>query len=145
MVDRLLGLWKLEKNENFDEFMKTMKVNIVLRKVGNSITSYEEITRHEDTWTINITSTFKSSKLVFNLGEPFTENTMDGRTVKTTFTVEGDKLVAMQEPIDKGDIPSRYEREVLEDGRMLLTCTSLPGNVVGKRFFQPNNAAYKNH
>ncbi|KAK3767619.1 hypothetical protein RRG08_003880 [Elysia crispata] len=137
MVERLFNLWKLEKNEDFDAYMKANKVNIVLRKVGNSITSYEEITRDNDTWTINITSTFRNSKLVFKLGEPFTEDTMDGRTVKTTFTVEGDKLVAIQEPINQGDLPSRFERYVLDDGRMVLVCISIPENIVGKRFFQP--------
>ncbi|GFO45012.1 hypothetical protein PoB_007151700 [Plakobranchus ocellatus] len=137
MVDQLLGNWKLEKNENLDAYMKANNVNIVLRKVGNTITSYEEIKREGENWTINITSTFRNSKLEFKLGQPFTEDTLDGRRVTTTFTIEGSKLVAIQEPTKEGDLPSKFERELQEDGRMVLTCISLPENVVAKRYFQP--------
>ncbi|XP_005091721.1 fatty acid-binding protein, liver [Aplysia californica] len=137
MVDKLFGYWKLEKNENFDKYMVENKVNMVLRKVGNTITSYEEISREDDQWTINITSTFKSTKLVFKLGEPFEEKTMDGRTMKSTFSIEGDTLVCLQDPIKDGDIPSRFVREVNEDGKMVLTCIAIPTNVVAKRYFQP--------
>lgn len=68
-------------------------VNFVLRKVGNTITSYEEISKDGDTWTVHITSTFRSSKLVFKLGEPFTELTLDGRNVKVSVTSKDDKIV----------------------------------------------------
>uniref|UniRef100_A0A2C9JML5 Lipocalin/cytosolic fatty-acid binding domain-containing protein n=1 Tax=Biomphalaria glabrata TaxID=6526 RepID=A0A2C9JML5_BIOGL len=100
-------------------------VNFVLRKVGNTITSYEEISKDGDTWTVHITSTFRSSKLVFKLGEPFTELTLDGRNVKSTFSIEGEKLACRQEPIDPSNTPSYITREVLEDGRMLIVSVHL--------------------
>lgn len=137
MVDKLFGYWKLEKSENLDAFMKENKVGLILRKVGNTLTSYEEISKDGDQWTLHITSTFKNSKLEFKLGEPFTKTTLDGRTVKATFSIEGSTLVCLHEPISKDDVPSRYEREVLEDGRMMLTCTATKTNVVAKRYFTP--------
>ncbi|XP_059178227.1 fatty acid-binding protein, brain-like [Physella acuta] len=135
MVEKLFGHWKLQQNENFNEYMKANNVNVALRAVGKSITSYEEIKRDGDHWTIHITSTFKNQKIEFQLGQPFTEHTLDGRDMTSTFSIEGDKLVCIQEPINKSDIPSRFEREVLDDGRMLLTCISIPKNVVAKRYF----------
>ncbi|KAH9490100.1 hypothetical protein Btru_035247 [Bulinus truncatus] len=137
MVEKLLGHWKSEINENFDEYMKANDVNVVLRKVGNSITSYEEISRDGDNWTVHITSTFRSSKLEFKLGESFTETTLDGRTMKSTFTIEGDTLVCLQEPISPKDTPSRIVRELLEDGRMLITCTATEKNVTAKKYYVP--------
>ncbi|KAK0062735.1 fatty acid-binding protein [Biomphalaria pfeifferi] len=135
MVERLLGHWKSERSENFDEYMKANDVNFVLRKVGNTITSYEEISKDGDTWTVHITSTFRSSKLVFKLGEPFTELTLDGRNVKSTFSIEGEKLACRQEPIDPSNTPSYITREVLEDGRMLITCIATEKNVTAKKYY----------
>lgn len=57
-------------------------INFVLRKVGNSITSYEEIKQNGDDWELNITSTFKNAHLKFKLGEEFDETTLDGRKCK---------------------------------------------------------------
>ncbi|CAG5127107.1 unnamed protein product [Candidula unifasciata] len=137
MVDKLLGHWKLENSDNLEEYMKAMKVNIILRKVAKTLTNYEEISREGDTWTLHITSTFKNSKVVFKIGEPFKDNTLDGRYVLTTFTIEDDVLIETQEPLNKSHAPSRFERKVLEDGRMCLTCIATEENVVAKRYHQP--------
>lgn len=59
-------------------------INFVLRKVGNSITSYEEIKQDGDNWELNITSTFKNAHLKFKLGEEFDETTLDGRKCKVS-------------------------------------------------------------
>ncbi|CAG5127106.1 unnamed protein product [Candidula unifasciata] len=137
MVEKLLGHWKLESSENFDEYMKAMKVNIVLRKIGNSITSYFEICKDGDTWTLHITSTFKNQTLVFKLGEPVDETTLDGRKCKSTFTVEGNVLAQQQDAVNSSDTSSKYEYEVREDGKLYLTCISVPTNVVSTRIFLP--------
>jgi fatty acid-binding protein 3 len=60
-------------------------VNFVLRKVGNTITSYEEIIQTGDVWEIKMTSTFKNVYLKFKLGEEFDDVTLDGRKVKVRF------------------------------------------------------------
>lgn len=57
-------------------------VNFVLRKVGNSVTSYEEIKQTGDQWELLITSTFRNAHLTFKLGEEFDETSMDGRKCK---------------------------------------------------------------
>lgn len=57
-------------------------VNMILRKVGNSITSYEEIKHTDDSWELLITSTFKNAHLKFKLGDEFDETTLDGRKCK---------------------------------------------------------------
>ena len=63
-------------------FLFSSGVNFVLRKVGNSITSYEELSKDGDDWQLKITSTFKNALLKFKLGEEFDETTMDGRQCK---------------------------------------------------------------
>ena len=59
-------------------------IGLVTRKVGNSITSYEEWKREGEQWTLHITSTFKSKLLTFKLDQEFDEETMDGRKVKVS-------------------------------------------------------------
>ncbi|XP_025092024.1 fatty acid-binding protein, brain-like isoform X2 [Pomacea canaliculata] len=118
MTSPLIGYWKLESNgNNWDEYLKTAGVGIVLRKVGNTITSYEEISVDGDEWTIAITSSFKNSLLKFKLDQEFPEETMDGRKVSSVMTLDGDKLVHKQRALKNGEIDSLIIREV-KDGRL---------------------------
>ncbi|KAL8607750.1 hypothetical protein ACOMHN_039423 [Nucella lapillus] len=136
---KFLGHWKLEKNENWDNYMKAVGVGLVLRKVGNSITSYEEWKVEGDQWTLHITSTFKSKELKFKLGEEFDEETMDGRKVKSTFTVEGDKIVQKQRPTKEGEVETTVTRQILEDGRMEASFVAdNKDGLTAKRFFTPH-------
>ncbi|XP_076437744.1 fatty acid-binding protein homolog 6-like [Babylonia areolata] len=136
---KFLGHWKLEKNENWDNYMKAVGVGLVLRKVGNSLTNYEEWKEEGGQWTLHITSTFKSKLLTFKLGEEFDEETMDGRSVKSTFNVEGDKFVQQQRGVKAGELNSTITREILPDGRMLVTFVAdNKDNVTAMRYFTPH-------
>lgn len=138
---QFLGHWKLEKNENWDNYMKAVGVGLVLRKVGNSITSYEEWKVEGEQWTLHITSTFKSKLLTFKMGEEFEEETMDGRKVKSTFTVDGEKIVQKQRATKEGDMESTITRQLLEDGRMEVTFVAdNKDGLTAKRIFTPHKA-----
>jgi len=82
----------------------------------------------DGTWSVKTETTFKTHKLDFKLGEEFEETTADDRKMKTTFTLNGNKLVQDQ----KGDIPSVITREVDGD-KMLVTCQAK--DVVAKRHY----------
>ncbi|ESO83053.1 hypothetical protein LOTGIDRAFT_204866 [Lottia gigantea] len=135
-MGKLLGNWKLEKNENWDDFMKSMGVNIVLRKVGNSITSYEEIKNDGDDWEVNVTSTFKNKSVKFKLGEPFEDHTMDGRTVTATFRLEGDKLILDQKATKPGEPDTHVERKLEGDDTMIQTFHNVQKNIVAVRVYK---------
>ncbi|XP_067650808.1 fatty acid-binding protein homolog 6-like [Haliotis asinina] len=131
----LLGNWQLERHENMDEYMKAVGVNIILRKMGLSITSYEEIKQDGDNWEIHITSTFKNAHLIFKLGEEFDEETMDGRKVKSTIVLEGDKLIHHQTAVKEDGENSTITRE-LEGDTLVITFVALKKNVTAKRFYK---------
>ncbi|XP_041375328.1 sodium/calcium exchanger regulatory protein 1-like [Gigantopelta aegis] len=135
-MSKLQGKWKLHDSENWDEYMKASGVGFVLRKVGNNITTYEEITQDGDTWELHITSTFKSSHLKFQLGVEFDEVTMDGRNVKSLFRLEGDKLLHDQKGTKPGEVGSFITRELVDDDTMAITFVSSEKNVTAKRFFK---------
>ncbi|XP_025089404.1 fatty acid-binding protein homolog 6-like [Pomacea canaliculata] len=138
MALELVGYWKLEKNENWDEYMAAAGVNILLRKAALNITSYEEISVEEDNqeqWHIKHTSTFRSRESHPVVGQEFEETTMDGRRVKSVLTIEGNKLVYRQKAMTEGEIDTTVTREVLSDGRLLTTFVAEGKDVTARRYF----------
>ncbi|XP_017018623.1 fatty acid-binding protein [Drosophila kikkawai] len=110
--------YKLDKSENFDEYMKELGVGLVTRKMGNSLSPTVEVTLEGDTYTMTTTSTFKTSSISFKLGVEFDEETLDGRNVKSIITLDGNKLTQEQ----KGDKPTTIVRE-FNDGELITTLT----------------------
>ncbi|XP_017119023.1 fatty acid-binding protein, muscle [Drosophila elegans] len=121
--------FKLEKSENFDEYMKELGVGLVTRKMGNSLSPTVEVTLDGDTYTLTTTSTFKTSAISFKLGQEFDEETLDGRNVKSIITLDGNKLTQEQ----KGDKPTTIVRE-FNDGELITTLTI--GNVKCVRVYK---------
>ncbi|XP_017863145.1 PREDICTED: fatty acid-binding protein, muscle [Drosophila arizonae] len=121
--------YKLDKSENFDEYMKELGVGMVLRKMGNTVSPTVEVTVDGDTYTLTTTSTFKTSAISFKLGEEFDEETLDGRKVKSVITLDGNKLTQEQ----KGDKPSTIVRE-FNDNELITTLTI--GNVKSVRIYK---------
>lgn len=82
-------------------------VGMVMRKMGNSVSPTVELVKDGDEYSFNTTSTFKNTTIKFKLGEEFDEETLDGRKVKSTMTLDGNKLVQDQ----KGDKAHQIIRE----------------------------------
>lgn len=79
--------------------------------MGNTVSPTVELIKDGDEYTFSTVSTFKSTALKFKLGEEFDEETLDGRKVKSIFTLDGNKLVQEQ----KGDKPHTIVREFTAD------------------------------
>jgi len=88
--------YKMTESQNFDDYMKALGVGFVLRKIGNSVTPTVELKKEGDQYTLVTSSTFKTSTISFKLGEEFDEETLDGRKVKSTVTLDGDKFIHKQ-------------------------------------------------
>ncbi|GFO50175.1 fatty acid-binding-like protein 5 [Plakobranchus ocellatus] len=139
MIEKLLNTqFKSHNEEGLDEYMQAQNVNFILRKIVKNMTIYETLTQDGDTFTYKFETTFKNHKMIFKLGEPFIDYGLDGRNMKTTFTVEDDKLITTQENTKEGDVPCRMERRVLEDGNLEIKLISTPTNTVCKRIFVVN-------
>ncbi|XP_037777785.1 sodium/calcium exchanger regulatory protein 1-like [Penaeus monodon] len=119
---KIEGKFKMESSENFDEFMKALGVGLVMRKMGNAATPTVEITKDGDTYAMKTTTTFKTTEIKFKLGEEFEETTADGRVVKSTITLDGNKLVHKQVgDKEKKEKDSELLREFTDD-KMLMEC-----------------------
>jgi len=117
MASAFVGTWNLQSSENFDEYMKAVGVGAIMAKLGSTAKPTLIITVDGDKWLMKSETTFKTSKVEFQLGVEFDETTADDRKMKTTITLEGNKLIQDQ----KGDIPSVITREV-DGNKMLVTC-----------------------
>jgi fatty acid-binding protein 3 len=117
MAASLVGDWKLVSSENFEELMKELGVGLVMRKLGNTTKPNVKFSQKGDEWTMNTTSAVKSQLINFKLNEEVEETTMDGRVVKTTFTLDGNKLVQTQKDKD-GNLSCVITREITDNGEL---------------------------
>lgn len=126
--------YKLDKSENFEEYMKALGVGLIMRKMGNQVYPTVELIKEGDSYTLNTTSTFKSSSIKFKEGEEFDEVTVDGRNVKSTCTFEGEnKLLHEQKDSKDGTLVSKISRE-FNAHEMIAEMTA--GEVVCKRTYK---------
>jgi hypothetical protein len=88
-----------------------------------------------DVWTLKTVTTFKKSKIQFKLGEEFDEETADGRKMKTTMTLDGNKLTQDQK-IDPPAVSSVITREV-DGSKMTVICKA--EDVVSTRIYSKSS------
>ena len=69
------GVFKHERDEQFDEYLKEIGLNMVARKMMASISPSLEITRSGDYFEILIKTKVKNNTIKFTLGKEFTETT----------------------------------------------------------------------
>ncbi|XP_055334477.1 fatty acid-binding protein, liver-like [Paramacrobiotus metropolitanus] len=97
----ITGRWDLYKSENFEEYLKAVGVNFVLRKLIASMAAATlEITKDGEHYTLKTISTMKTVETKFRLNEEFDDKLMDGRECKTLFTLEGNVLKQRQRTAD---------------------------------------------
>jgi endonuclease YncB( thermonuclease family) len=116
MADLFVGKWEMVSSDKFDEYMRAVGVGAVWAKIGSTAKPKVTITVDGDKWTLKSETMVKSSCIEFKLGEEFEETTADDRKMKTTVTLEGNKLTQDQ----KGEIPSVITREVDGDTMTVL-------------------------
>ncbi|XP_023348696.1 cellular retinoic acid-binding protein 2 [Eurytemora carolleeae] len=120
--------------ENYDEFLKALNVGFILRKAATASTPVMEITESDGNWSMKTSTSMKSMELKFKLGEPFEEETSDGRKCTTTVTMEGNKLITDQKAIKKGEKDVRAVREFFDDKLIIsMTCDGVTSTQVYKR------------
>lgn len=102
---------------------------MVLRKMGNSITPTVHLEKNGDEYSFHTVSTFKTTVVNFKLGVESEQETLDGRKVGTTFTMDGNVLTQ----VEKGDKKSIVIRNFGET-ELVVDCTY--GDVSCKRWYK---------
>merc|ERR1712055_1112758 len=95
-MDAFKGKYERTSADKYEELLKELDVNFLLRKAATVSTPVMEVTEEGGVWTIKTSTTLKTMELKFKLGEPFDETTPDGREVTATVTVEDNKFICEQ-------------------------------------------------
>lgn len=120
MANPLCGVWDLEGNDDkFDDYMKKLDVGFAKRTLAKTTSPTVTIKQEGDDWSVKTASAVTTQELKFKLNEPIDEDTLDGRKAKTTFTLEGGKLVQTQKATKPNEKDSSLTREV--DGDKMRT------------------------
>jgi len=137
MAAAFVGTWNMQSSENFDEYMKAVGVNAAMAAIGSTAKPTLIISVEGDTWTLKSETLIKNTKVQFKLGVEFDETTADDRKMKTTFTLDGNKLVQDQKSATAGVVNSVITREVNGDS-LTVTCVALKadGNVTAVRQYK---------
>ncbi|XP_037550513.1 fatty acid-binding protein, brain-like [Nematolebias whitei] len=117
-MEAFYSTWNQVDCTNFDEYLERIGVSPSLRKNAKTPLAMD-ICQDGEKVGVNIKSPHKKHQLLVKLEEEFDENTNDGRNVKATFRMEGNKLVKEQK-WDGKEMRMEYE---IKDGKMVMTLT----------------------
>merc|ERR1712243_6701 len=109
--------------DNYEEMLKILDVNFLLRKAATVSTPVMEITEDGGVWTITTSTTLKTMELKFKLGEEFDETTPDGRDVTAVVNLEGGKIVTVQKAKKEGQKSTKSVREMNGADELIYTMT----------------------
>ena len=110
MAEKLVGKWKCIENENMDEFLKKLGVGFMIRKVGASLKPTVTITFEKGEWIIKSETSVKNTVNTFKIDEEKDEELPDGKKVRSTTTLEGNKMIHTQR--NNGTIVCIITREI---------------------------------
>jgi len=109
------GTYDRTSAENYEEFLKALDVNFVLRKAATASSPVFTVTEDAGTWTFKTSTMLKSMELKFKLDEEFEETTPDGREVKAIVKKDGDKFISVQTAKKEGEKSTEVIREFFDD------------------------------
>uniref|UniRef100_A0A8D0HE46 Cellular retinoic acid binding protein 1 n=1 Tax=Sphenodon punctatus TaxID=8508 RepID=A0A8D0HE46_SPHPU len=117
------GTWKMKSSENFDELLKALGVNAMLRKVAVAAASkpHVEIRQDGDQFYIKTSTTVRTTEINFKVGESFEEETVDGRKCRSLATWENENKIYCKQTLIEGDGPKTYWTRELNNDELILT------------------------
>nr|WPK49590.1 FABP1 [Echiniscus testudo] len=132
MADLIVGKYKLESSENFDEYMKSIGVGLVTRKLGATASPTVTVTKEGDgKYRLKTETAIKTTDIAFRVGETFDEETLDGRKVTSVVTQPAPNQLVQKQ--SKDDFESTISREFTPEGH---TATLVHKDVTAKRHYK---------
>eukprot|EP00092_Neocalanus_flemingeri_P034029 GFUD01037005.1.p1 GENE.GFUD01037005.1~~GFUD01037005.1.p1 ORF type:complete len:139 (+),score=44.68 GFUD01037005.1:65-481(+) len=122
-MDAFKGKFERTSADQYEEFLKALEVNFLLRKAATVSTPVMDITEADGTWNIKTSTTLKTMELKFKLGEEFDETTPDGREVTAVVTFEDGKIVTVQKAKKDGQKSTKSVREMNGADELVYTMT----------------------
>ncbi|KAM6039353.1 cellular retinoic acid-binding protein 2 [Chlamydotis macqueenii] len=121
------GNWRMKSSENFEELLKALGVNVMLRKIAVAAASKPavEIKQDGESFYIRTSTTVRTTEISFRVGEEFEEQTVDGRPCKSLARWESENKLVCEQRLLRGEGPrTAWSREMTNDGELILTMTA---------------------
>jgi len=133
--DPRLGTYTRKSAEGYEDFLKALDVNLLLRKAATVSTPTMEVKKEGDVWSIKTSTTLKSMELKFEVGKEFEESTPDGREVTAIVTEEDGKFVSIQKAKKEGQASTKVVREFNGD-KVTVTMNIIDKDVTCVQVFE---------
>uniref|UniRef100_A0A672MSQ0 Cellular retinoic acid-binding protein 1-like n=1 Tax=Sinocyclocheilus grahami TaxID=75366 RepID=A0A672MSQ0_SINGR len=116
------GTWKMKSSENFEELLKALGVNAMLRKVACAAASkpHVEIRQNAEQFYIKTSTTVRTTEINFQIGQEFNEETVDGRKCKSLVTWETENKMTCRQTLVDGNGPKTYWTRELRGNELIL-------------------------
>ncbi|KAL2093284.1 hypothetical protein ACEWY4_010596 [Coilia grayii] len=116
------GTWKMKSSENFDELLKALGVNAMLRKVAVAAASkpHVEINQDGEQFYIKTATTVRTTEINFHIGKEFAEETVDGRKCKSLATWESENKIYCEQTLVDGEGPKTFWSRELQGDELIL-------------------------
>ncbi|KAG1955681.1 cellular retinoic acid-binding protein 1b [Pimephales promelas] len=117
------GTWKMKSSEHFEELLKALGVNAMLRKVACAAASkpHVEIRQNGEQFYIKTSTTARTTEINFQIGQEFNEETVDGRKCKSLVTWETENKMTCTQTLVDGKGPKTYWTRELRGNELILT------------------------
>nr|CDS29930.1 fatty acid binding protein FABP2 [Hymenolepis microstoma] len=143
-MEAFLGSWKLESNEGLSELLVRLGAGVLSRTTMNNMKPLMIIAREKgpgdpefgEVFSMKTQTRLKSVVCNFRMGYAFDETTMDGRTVRTLFTMDGETLKQEQRGTKTTYITYNIEKDTL---KMVIQLDDLTCIRTFKRAMRPHS------
>ncbi|TSK13502.1 Cellular retinoic acid-binding protein 1 [Bagarius yarrelli] len=131
MHPNFAGTWKMKSSENFDELLKALGVNAMLRKVAGAAAAkpHVEIRQDGDQFYIKTSTSVRTTEINFHIGQEFDEETVDGRKCKSLATWETENKIYCKQTLVDGDGPKTYWSRELKGDELILSEKCAPASL----------------
>nr|CAH0105587.1 unnamed protein product [Daphnia galeata] len=118
--EHFVGKYQMISQDNLDDYLKAIGVNVPMRNMASNIKAHIECAITDDVWNLTIHMGARDVTIKFKLGVEQDMHTPDGRQIKATYNLDGDKLIAKE---FWGDKEATVVHEVVgDDWTATMTC-----------------------
>uniref|UniRef100_A0A3Q4AFF9 Cellular retinoic acid-binding protein 1 n=1 Tax=Mola mola TaxID=94237 RepID=A0A3Q4AFF9_MOLML len=116
------GTWKMKSSANFEDLLKALGVNPMLRKVAVAAASkpHVEIKQNGEHFYIKTSTNIRTTEINFLIGEEFNEETVDGRKCKSLATWESENKIYCTQTLLSGSGPKTFWSRELKGDELVL-------------------------
>ncbi|CAG7821250.1 unnamed protein product [Allacma fusca] len=125
------GKYSLSRSENYDAYLAEIGVSYFYRCLAPSVKPIFTITEEGGVWKFDVKSSIKTTIINFKLGEPFDEETPDGRMCNSTFFQESEDTLRQKQICQGREYETIFK---FDDKEMVATLKS--GDVTAIRVYE---------